>query len=369
MKKKNIIFFLPNFDVGGAAQSITNTIINLNVKKYNLYIFCLGRCAYKKKLIKHKIKLFEIKKKRAILSFFQIKNIIVNMIEKTKLKTIFVSNINYANVLSLIFLSNITNLKIVTVDRTPIQELNYNYNNILLFGKNLIIKYLIKYIYKKANVRVGNSKTLSNDLSKFTKSKFYTIYPYSLKKILPFKKKIRKKNNIIKIFWIGRLSKEKSFMTLIKALALIKNENINVKVFGDGPEKNKYLMNVKKLGLDKKIKFIGYKKNINKYLKNADLYISTSFYEGFQNSMIEAINNNVPIITSNAYGGITDIINKNKFGYLYNIEDHINLSKLIKQYILNSNSFIKKSRLAKENLIKFKFHETNFRYEKIFDKI
>ena len=36
--------------------------------------------------------------------------------------------LNYANVLSLIFLSNIKNLKIITVDRTPIQELNFNYN-------------------------------------------------------------------------------------------------------------------------------------------------------------------------------------------------------------------------------------------------
>tara|TARA_B100002051_G_C16737561_1_gene642190 strand:+ start:901 stop:2010 length:1110 start_codon:yes stop_codon:yes gene_type:complete len=369
LKKKNIIFFLPNYDIGGAAQSITNAVINLNPKKYNLFVFCLGKCAYKNKLINHKIKVCEINKSKTIFSFNKIKNKILSINKQTGLKSIFVSNINYANVLSLIFLTNIPNLKIVTVDRTPIQELDYNYNDLFLFCKNLLIKYLIKIFYKKASARVGNSKTLSSDLSKVTRCKIHTIYPYSLKSIKPQKSKKIKKKKITTILWIGRLSREKSLITLIKAINIINKEKLYIKIFGNGPEKKKYLNVIKNFNLTKKIKFFGYKSNIDKYLSNADLYVSTSLYEGFQNSMIEAINNNIPVISSSSYGGITDILKKNKFGHTYSVGDYKNLSILIKKFINNPKPFYKKSNLAKKNLKNFNFHVSTLKYEKIFDNI
>jgi glycosyltransferase involved in cell wall biosynthesis len=368
--KKNIVFFLPNFGLGGAAQSITNTVINLNRGKYNIYIFCLNNCAYKKIFLKKKIKIYEIKKERAIFSFLLIKKKIKQIIYETNLDTIFVSNINYANILSILFLSNIKFLKVITVDRTPIQELNFYYNNFFLLIKNIIIKLLIKTFYRKASTRIGNSKTLSDDLSKFTKSSFHTIYPYTLKKITPFKKKSFKKNNeIINIIWVGRLSREKSLETLIYAVDKLKKEKINIKIFGDGPKKKNYLNTINRLGLNKKIKFFGYKNNINNFLKNSDLYVGTSLYEGFQNSIIEAINNDVPVISTNSFGGVKDILKKNKFGHSYEAKDYNSLSKLIKKFIINPKPFIDKTKLAKKNLKKFEFHKTNHKYENIFDKI
>jgi hypothetical protein len=62
--KKNIIFFLPNFEFGGASKSICNTIINLNKRKYNLYVYCLNKCRYKKLLKKSNVKVLEIKSKK-----------------------------------------------------------------------------------------------------------------------------------------------------------------------------------------------------------------------------------------------------------------------------------------------------------------
>ncbi len=369
MKKKNIIFFLPNFDFGGAAQSITSTITNLSQKKYNLYIFCLGKCAYRSFLIRNNINVIEIDKKKTIFAFNKIKKHILKINKSTKLNSIFLSNINYANVLSLIFLSNIKNLKIITVDRTPIQELNFNYNNIILFIKNFIIKYLIKYTYNKASARIGNSKTLSDDLAKFSKTKFLTIYPYTIKKIKNFGIKKINPNKIIKIIWIGRLSKEKSLITLIDAINRIKEENLIVKIYGNGPEKLKCLEKVKKFGLNRKIQFFGHRTSIDKYFKDSNLYVSTSFYEGFQNSMIEAINNNIPVISTNSFGGTMDILKKNKFGFTYNIGDDYRLSILIKNYIKNSKNFVEKAKLAKLNLKKFEFNKTNSKYEQIFDKL
>jgi glycosyltransferase involved in cell wall biosynthesis len=366
--KKNIIFFLPNFDYGGASKSICNTIINLDKKKYNLYVYCLNECKYKKELEESGINVIEIKSKKTIFSIFEIKYELIKIIRETKLITIFISNINYANVISLIFLSSINNLKIITVDRTPLEELNYSYSNLFLWFKNLTIKFLMRKFYNRAFIRVGNSKTLSRTLSKFTNSKFITIYPFTIKKIINFKKKsnLKKKLNIM---WVGRFTKEKSFNTLINAAKLIKNNKIIFNIFGYDKFIDKYLIDVKKLRLDNFFKFWGYVKNLKPYYKKNDVYISTSIYEGFQNSMVEAINYNLPIISANSHGGIKDILNKGKYGVLFKTNDHIKLASLINSFRSNQSLFIKKSKLAKINLKRFNFESTNKKYEQIFDSI
>ena len=196
--KINIIFFLPNFKFGGASKSLVNLVTNLNKKKYNIFIFCLNKCDYKNELKKLNITIYELNIKKTIFSIFFIKKILKKIIERTNLKTIFISNINYANVISILFLSSIKNLKIITIDRTPIQELNFNYRNPIIFFKNFLIKLLIKFIYYKADFRIGNSLTLSKDLSIISNSKFKTIYPSTLKIIRPWKKKfVRNKIQIL----------------------------------------------------------------------------------------------------------------------------------------------------------------------------
>lgn len=366
--KKNIIFFLPNFDYGGASKSICNTIINLDKKKYNLYVCCLNKCKYKRELKASGVTVLEIKSKKTIFSIFKIKYELKKIIKKTKLITIFISNINYANVISLIFLDSINNLKIITIDRTPLEELNQSYCNPYLWLKNLIIKFLMKRFYNKASFRIGNSKSLSQNLSKFTNSKFITIYPYTIKKIVNLRKKLNQKNKI-NIMWVGRFTKEKSFDTLVKAALLVKSKKIFFNIFGYDKFRDKYIKNIKELKIDKFFKFWGYIKNLKPYYKKNNLYISTSVYEGFQNSMVEAINYDLPIISSNSHGGIRDILNNGKYGTLFAIHDHKQLASLINNFIENQILFINKTKLAKINLKKFNFNSTNKKYEQIFDNI
>jgi glycosyltransferase involved in cell wall biosynthesis len=365
--KKNIIFFLPNFEYGGAAKSIINLVSKLNKKKYNLLVFCLVKCDYEKELKKYNVKLYKINVKKVIFAIFFIRKIVKKIIKKTKLETIFVSNINYTNVISLIFLSSVKNLKIITIDRTPVQELDINYFNPIIFFKNFIIKSLIKLTYIKANCRIGNSLTLSKDLSKISNSKFITIYPLTLKKIIPWKKKIIK--NKVEILWIGRLSKEKDFLTIIQSAKLLINENIVFNVVGDGNDICKIKNEIHRLKIKKLFKFHGYAHNIEKFLWKCDLYISTSLYEGFQNSMIEAINYNLPVISSRSFGGVNDILKNGKYGFLYNVKDYINLARLIKKYISNKKIFYQKAKLAKHNLKSFSFSKSIHKYEEVLDSI
>ena len=77
---------------------------------------------------------------------------------KRNQQAVLISNINYANVLSIIFFRTLNNLKIVLYERTPIQELNFDYGNIFKKIKNLIIKFLILIFYRFSDKIVTNSK-------------------------------------------------------------------------------------------------------------------------------------------------------------------------------------------------------------------
>ena len=96
---------------------------------------------------------------------------------------------------------------------------------------------------------------------------------------------------------------------------------------------------------------MGYKTNPHNYLVKSDLYINSSYFEGFPNSVVEAINADLPIISSQSHG-INDILLNGKAGTIYknNVKD---LKNKILNFINNSQKYKKKTKLAKFNLKNF----------------
>ena len=99
---------------------------NLPKKKFSITVLCLNKCFYKSKLNELGIKVFEIRSDKTFFAMPKIKKIVENLIKK-KQKNIFLSNIHFSNVLSVLFLRSL-NIKIVLVERTPFEELFIYYN-------------------------------------------------------------------------------------------------------------------------------------------------------------------------------------------------------------------------------------------------
>ena len=78
---------------------------------------------------------------------------------------------------------------------------------------------------------------------------------------------------------------------------------------------------VNKLKLEKKIKFLKFQSNTDKYFAESDLFINTSFFEGFPNSVVEAISYNVPVLCSKSHGGFHDFIKNDTYGNLFDINN------------------------------------------------
>lgn len=113
------------------------------------------------------------------------------------------------------------------------------------------------------------------------------------------------------IITIARLDKYKGIERLITVSKLLKDANIDFKMYvlGDGPYKEKLLSMINELDVNEQIVLLGNVNNVFSVIKQADLYVSPSDCEGLSNVTLESLLCNVPVVATPTAGSI-DIFNK-----------------------------------------------------------
>ena len=136
--KIRITFFLPNFNLGGAAESIVKLAEFLSKKDYSILIISIGKNFYKKKLKLFGCELIELNSSRTLFSVFKIRKIITDENLKKYSKTIFISNIHYSNIVSILSCIGLSKIKLILTERSSLSELLI-YSNFIKFLKNSLI--------------------------------------------------------------------------------------------------------------------------------------------------------------------------------------------------------------------------------------
>lgn len=117
------------------------------------------------------------------------------------------------------------------------------------------------------------------------------------------------------ILSVGRLETNKNTETLIKAMAVMKNENVKLIVCGDG-EQREYLEKLsERLGTEKSVTFLGTVSNLQEIYRAVDALASSSYREGLSRTVMEAMASGLPCIVSKIRGN-TDLIEDGKGGFL-----------------------------------------------------
>jgi len=121
------------------------------------------------------------------------------------------------------------------------------------------------------------------------------------------------------ILFVGRLHPMKNIETLLYAhkKVLETHRNVILAVVGTGPEEKKCRELVERLGLIDKVKFLGYipHEQIAKYYNIADIYVLTSLWEEWSNTIMEAMASGVPVIATNV-GGNPHLVKDKETGLL-----------------------------------------------------
>ncbi len=118
---------------------------------------------------------------------------------------------------------------------------------------------------------------------------------------------------------IGRLTKQKNFLFLLKCFKKIVDKNKNNQLYILGYGEDYYMLEdyIKKNNLEKNIFLEGYKENIYQYLYKARAFILPSLWEDPGFVLIEASYSNTTIISSDCENGPKEILIENKNGFLF----------------------------------------------------
>ncbi|MDM8109654.1 glycosyltransferase family 4 protein [Phascolarctobacterium faecium] len=141
------------------------------------------------------------------------------------------------------------------------------------------------------------------------------------------KKELGIPENIPVLLSVGELIKRKNHESVLKALSKIKDKNFVYLICGRGVLKEHLQNLTKRLGLESKVKFLGFRKDIAEICKTVDLFIFPSYQEGLPVALMEAMACELPVIASNVRGN-RDLIAKEN---LFDPEDVAALTNLIKE--------------------------------------
>ena len=227
-----------------------------------------------------------------------------------------------------------------------------------------------------ANKIIVNSEDFKKELkSKFNLNSECIYNPLNKKEII---KNSKKRLNIsffnkkdFKIISVARFTNQKDHFCLIKSINLLKNKYKNIKVLliGSGDKKKEIQNFIDELRLNKIIKILNFKKNPYPYMKNSDLFILSSNFEGLPNVLLEAITLNKFIISSNCPTGPSEILDNGKGGLLFKVGDYKGLSKKITYTIQNKKKCNEKLLFAKKRLQRFDYSKNLLKYYNILNTI
>ncbi len=100
-----------------------------------------------------------------------------------------------------------------------------------------------------------------------------------------------------RVVMISRLTREKNISLALRACTNF--PKVTLTIVGDGPEKKNIQQEVESLCIKKRVRFMGWQKDIAPYLADADCFLVTSWYEGYGLSVIEAMAAGLPVVMSN----------------------------------------------------------------------
>lgn len=115
---------------------------------------------------------------------------------------------------------------------------------------------------------------------------------------------------------IGRLVPQKDFATLIRAFARLGRADTRLIILGEGPERVALTQLASALGVALRVDLAGFAINPLPTLRDADVMVLSSLYEGFGNVLVEALGAGVPVVATRCPYGPEEILADGRFGEL-----------------------------------------------------
>lgn len=207
--------------------------------------------------------------------------------------------------------------------------------------KGYIGSLVYKYLIRKIKYPIACSESVAKEFKKKDNIAVYYICNGVSKNNVISDNKIQKRKKLgldiesMYFVGVGRFSKEKNYIALVKAFNMINDSGIKMILLGDGVEYES-LLSIK----NNNILLPGFIKDISEYLVASDFFVSASKSEGMPISVLEAMSYGLPLLLSgiDPHLEVFDFTEDRLMGYIFN-ENNIDDIKSKMQDIIKRNDY------------------------------
>jgi len=223
----------------------------------------------------------------------------------------------------------------------PMEKLMARYTDMFITINNEDAHLVKSKFNSKMDVRMINSIGVNFDrLTIDNKEKVRTEY----------RKNLNIPNDAKVLIYVAEIIKNKNQQMLINALEILHNRGLKMYLLLVGPDHSngEYQRLVKKLELDKYVKFLGWRSDIGELMTTSDICVASSIREGFGINLIEAQYCKLPVVATSNRGHRT-IIEDGVNGFLVPMNDSSEMADRILELTTDTKLYNKMASIDVSN--------------------
>lgn len=353
---KKIAFFHPYFAFGGVEKTNIRLSQYFRSLGYEVDFVSISFTEhFKEEINMLGIETVKLDAKRTIQAIPELRRYMIAQKNSCE-QFFFISCQNFANLISVVATPRKrVGLKLILSERLHPDEFKYNGKQ----HKGKVILLLMRYLYKRADAVVANSKETADEIERITGVRARYIYNPTLTG--NYKELAEEAVDqewftmgLPIVISTGRLAYEKGYDTLINAFEKVQQTiDCRLVIIGEGEERKKLEELAERLNIADKVWMPGYDANPYKYVSKADVFVLSSRFEGLPNTLIEALAVGTPCVSTRCKSGPTEILLNGAGGLLVDVDAPKEMAESMQQLLLDKAMGQKLLSCAQNSLYRF----------------
>lgn len=213
-------------------------------------------------------------------------------------------------------------------------------------------------LYPKATLCVSQTPSIAAYLRTITKGRPEAIIPSSIDPPKDLKAKReeylvgRREDDRHYLLAFGRLSHEKGFDLLLDAWSRVCHQHPQwtLRIVGEGSEEASLHQRAQRLGIENRIQWIAWQRDIWSTLCESDAFVLPSRYEGFPQSLLQAMASSLPCIATLCSDAVKEVVEHDVNGWIVQQSDAVAIADGIDAVLGNKSRRIRLSENSAERV-------------------
>jgi len=334
MDKIRVSIYLPLLEIGGAERVMLLLAAGFLKKGYAVDLVLSKKTGLLLQMVPEGVRIIDLGGKRMLTSFLPL----AHYLRKEHPDAI-ISGLDIANII-------VVWAKLLAFSRTRTLLTIQSQMSIMAKDsgriRDRLYPWLLRLFYRYAYGIIAASNGAALDASRSTGIPLLKIQvvnnPIDIEGILQFSRAdvehswFAADNYIPVILAVGRLTSAKDYPTLLHAITLLHQQRTTrLVILGDGDERSKLEALAGQMGIAADVNLPGFDLNPYRYMSRCNVFVLSSYFEGFANVLAEALACGAQIVSTDCPSGPAEILENGKYGRLVPVGDAVALAGAIKE--------------------------------------